>query len=279
MSDNKLAPGIHPNMPPEAYFAIDAVSHSTLHLFNKTPAHARERMLHPPEPSEAQDIGTAVHMAVLEPGRFRAEYVELPHVDRRTTVGKATWLDFQQKNAGKAMLSAENMQMVKDMSKSAWAHPRVAQLLNGKGANEVSVVWDLEGEACKARLDRLCTEDGWTVVLDVKTCADASKWGFRKACESFGYYAKAAWYLDGLNALSDRPRKFVLLAMEKEPPYCCALYQFDAAAIELGRTENMIHLHTLQAARASGQWPGYGQDITTLSLSEWKFRALEAVDE
>ena len=64
----------------------------------------RHRLDHPLEPTAAMQLGTAVHMLVLEPARF-AEVYTVADFDARTTAGKAAKAEAEA--AGKTLLKPE----------------------------------------------------------------------------------------------------------------------------------------------------------------------------
>jgi hypothetical protein len=264
--------GLYPGLDRASYESIHAANGSTLCKFELSAAHAREAMIHPPQPTAAMDFGTALHCAVLEPIRFSKEYIAAPKVDRRTKEGKATWAAFEADNADKSVMDADDFLTVQRMRESAWAHPIAKQLLSGQGHNEVGAVWINEetGITCKGLMDRITGFDGWTWITDVKSCVDASRRGFARACRNLHYGAKAAFYLDGCNALDPRDRRFCWIAIEKEAPYAVAVYEADATALAAGRSKYMRWLRLYQEAMETNVWPGYepvihplGQEDTT----------------
>ena len=77
------------SMPADHYHLHPAVGHSGLVRIMRSPAHYREYVAHPPEPTPAMQLGTAFHTALLEPDRFGQSFVVAPKFDRRTKDGKA----------------------------------------------------------------------------------------------------------------------------------------------------------------------------------------------
>lgn len=79
-------PCIIGDMPNEIYHAErDHLSNSGLGLFSRSPAHFY--CASPREPTRAMELGTAVHTAVLEPERFKSDYLLLADAkDRRSSL-------------------------------------------------------------------------------------------------------------------------------------------------------------------------------------------------
>lgn len=265
--------GIHHDIPMAAYAQWEAVNQSLLTKFARTPAHAREYLLHPPEPSAAQEFGSAVHTAVLEPQRFKAQYVRAPVGDKRTKAVRIAWEDLEAERPDVIILRGEEYAQCEAMRDSAWGNSTVAEFLKAEGASEVCAVWkDAEtGLVCKSRMDRLGQFAGWTVITDLKTTRDASAWAFAKDVATYQYHLQAAWYLDGLDVLSPLDRRFIIIAIEKDPPYCCAVYELDQPSLSEGRLRCREYLNAYLKASKSNEWPGYGEGVNDLTLPAYAF--------
>jgi hypothetical protein len=281
---SRPSPGLYPGLSRSAYEAIDAINVSSLAHFARTAAHARQFMLHPPAPSDAMNFGTAFHMSLLEQQRFLREYVVPPKCDRRTKEGKLAWAQFEAEHPGMAQeLDAGDFNTIQRMREAAWSHPTASQLLGGAGHNEVAVVFNItferlgdDGEAtvlCKSLIDRIGSLAGWTYVIDVKSTVDAGFFGFAREIKKYDYGAKAAFYLDGCNLVSPRPRKFAWIACEKTPPNEIAIYEADDSAIAAGRSKYMRWLRLYEEAVRLNAWPGYPREVQSMSSEETEWRS------
>lgn len=252
-----------------------AASFSTLRKFDRTPMHAQWAITHPPEPTEAMEFGTAVHLAVLEPDRFAEECVVAPKVDRRYKEGKAEWAAFLALADGKVVLSADDYAACEAMRDAVWAHPIAAELLAGAGHSEVGAVWtDAEtGQDCKALIDRIGTHAGWTWLVDLKTCRDAAPIPFRRDVETQRYHAQAAMTMDGCEVLAPRNRRFCWIAVEKDAPHCVAVYEAPLLMLEAGKVRYRRWLRSYVECRANNIWPGYPAEVIPLELSRWETEA------
>lgn len=272
--------GLHQDVPEAVYHSWDAAGSSHLKLVGRSLAHARYEQLHPKEQTRAQALGSAIHRAVLEPDRFEWEYCATAQCDRRTKEGKARWAAFVGKNAGKEILEGDDYATCLAMRDAVWANPHAAEILKGPGLIEASAAWiDPEtGLLCKGRMDRLAEHGSWSWIWDVKSTEDASPSGFAKAVSKWDYHCQAAHYLDGLNVLAPRKRRFGFIAVEKKPPYCVALYELEEEDLEMGRYDNEQRLAALKQAVESGNWPGYSTEIEPLGLPGWRRKAYEYGD-
>lgn len=269
--------GIYPGMSRAEYFAIKAVNQSLLKQFSRSAAHAREYMMHPPEPTESMDNGNAIHCAVLEPKRFAETYVVSPKFDRRLKADKEAWAEFEKNNAGKEIIDEDTMLMCRAITENCYTDPVINRILAGKGHSELCVVWtDTEtGLRCKALLDCVVKFQGFTFIVDLKSTKDASSEAFAKQCANLGYHEQAAFYLEGLNAIAPMERRFLHIAVEKVRPFCAAVYELQDDSINAGRFDFRTHLNQYAECLRTNVWPGYPSGITPLQIPFWAMKGEE----
>jgi hypothetical protein len=284
-----IADGLHVGLTRDQYEAIPAINYSTLKLFSRSPAHAREYMIHPPKPTEAMDFGTACHTAILEPMRFDREYVlapeeigddgQLHHVTRRSNTGKATWAAFEEANRGKGVLSREEMEACRGISEAIYRHSVAKELLSAPGKTELAAIWtDPKTQLrCKALLDRFTRHAGWPVIVDLKTTEDARPREFMRGLVRYSYHEQAAFYIEGLRVLAPGRRKWRWVVTEKDRPFGVAVYEPDDEMLEEGHFLFREHLDQFAECQASGVWPSYPEGIETLTLPRWAKSEQEAV--
>lgn len=251
------------------YHSHPAVSKSHLDLVARSPRHYWQRYLNPeavpPEPTPAMVVGSAVHTRVLEPHRYELEYLVAPECDRRTKAGKEAWEQFQASAQGKTVLTAEQDQLAQAVAAAVWEHPAAALVLGKPGKVEQSYFWTDEttGERCKCRPD--WHSDCRRLVVDLKTTEDASPAAFARSIHKFRYHVQANWY--------QRPfpeaEQFLFIAVEKQPPYLCAVYVATPEMIAAGGRVADRDLTRLAECRASDEWPGYSDVIMPIDLPRW----------
>jgi exodeoxyribonuclease VIII len=257
------------------YHAHSAVSKSHLDLIHRSPLHFWARHLDPnrvpQEPTAAMQIGSAVHTHVLELDQWDAQYVVAPAgIDRRTKVGKAEWDVFQTAIGTRTVISREDADLVMRIGRSVLSHPAAAYLLGLPGKAETTHMWTDAGTGlqCKCRPDWLL-DDG-SMIVDLKTTEDASPRGFQKSIGQWRYHVQAAWYLNGMEqATGKRPEQFVFIAVEKKPPYACAVYVADLQMIDIGWNAACQDLYKLLLCKAADSWPGYSDGIEQINLPPW----------
>jgi exodeoxyribonuclease VIII len=112
------------------------------------------------------------------------------------------------------------------------------------------------------------------VIADLKTTEDASERAWIRDVVKYQYHAQAAFYLDGLETLEPRAdRQFLWIAVEKKPPFACAIYQPDDATIYKGRAMYRNYLRQWLKCTETGEWPGYDVGIQPLLLPDWALRS------
>ncbi len=219
-------------------------------------------------PTKAMNFGTCFHLAVLEPKRFKTEVVVMPDFKGTGMYAKKdAWLT---ENHGKLVLSEDEMTDCKAMLKSISAHNVASSLLVG-GVPELSYFWnDPEtGIELKCRPDY--RRNGGALV-DIKTTGDASLEEFSKSVLNFGYHTSAAHYLNGVShVLGQQYEKFLIIAVEKEPPYPCQVFEIDFGTLEKGQELIRRAITKLNTARTLDHYPYYSDEIVPLNIPTYGF--------
>ena len=264
------------NMTEEQYRQYPAVNKSTLWEMRRSPAHYKWALEHPTEDTPALAFGRACHMALLQPTLFLDHYRLAPNCDRRTKAGKDEYNGFiQGLRADQEPISAEDYATVMGMMESISKSRRANELLRN-ATTELPVFWtdDATGIECKCRLDAIIYEtnrDGTPagiVVMDLKTCADASTNAFMREALKYGYDVQAAHYIRGVKHLEPGvPVRWCFLAVEKKEPYCTNLIWVGDDFIDRGTWQLIDFMGRLKECRETDTWPGYGEN--TLVLPEW----------
>ena len=254
------------------YHALSDLGSSGLKQLAKSPAHYYGAYLDTNRPklesTAAQKAGTLAHCAILEPNKLNERYVMKPeNHDGRTKEGKS-WCA---KMVGFEIVSSDQLLTAKRQSAALRQIPKIAALLS-RGRPEVSAFWiDSEtGVRCKCRPDLVAPDGDGVILVDIKTCQDASPEGFAKAVAKYSYHLQAAHYSAGYAAASgERVKAFVFACVESDYPHAAAAYQLDDVSMQEGADLRDGLLELFADCKRSGVWPGYPQDIQPLSLPSW----------
>lgn len=277
-----MKPGWYRDLPNAAYHASAGVSSSQLKkLLDRTPAHLR----HGPalEQTESMRLGTAVHTLVLEPQKFEREIVVLPELNLRKKADRQERDALLESSDGRTLVSAAQFERAQAMAFAVHDHPTASALIEDVIA-ESSIYWHATDDETgarqlqKVRPDAICR--GHNVLLDIKTCADASYTGFVRTVEKYAYHLSAAMYLEGVNQckplLAEAGHfaydKFVFICVENTEPYLVAVYELSPKYLAIGK-----HLYR-RAAKKYGEarlndFPGYPDDVRILEPPAWAQRA------
>lgn len=236
-----------------------------------------ERTAPPKAPTPGMVNGTLVHCLVLEPDEFGTRYTVSPEgVDPRSKA----WREYcaQAVAAGLDVITPAMYERAKAQAEALRAVPEVAELLNAEGFTaEQSVYWrdEAHGLLLKCRPDGRAPvlHGAGNVLLDVKTCTDASDEGFASAAAKFGYYMQDPWYCEGVEAATGLPvLGMVFGVVENEYPYAARAVMLSDEARREGREAAARARSTYAACITRDEWPAYPPGIAVIDLPRW-FRA------
>lgn len=256
MAQLELPPPCAVAMPERDYHARPELNASRLKLFRKAACLAKA----PPhrEPTPSMVLGSAVHCLVLEgEDEFVKRFPVAPECNRRTKAGKAAWEAFLAAQAslgpGITAITAAQQGTVCRMAEQVCLHGEARDLLDCARIREVSLFGRLDGVMCKARLDAVSSTG---LVLDLKTCADASPLGFRHSCRTYCYWLQAVHYLRLANLVWVLDHEFVFIAVETAPPYLVAVTRLGPRTMEHAMQEHADLLSRYAECQATDVWPG-----------------------
>jgi hypothetical protein len=251
-------------MTDQEYFAVKAASYSTLKHGLKSMAHLKFALNNTIEPTEAMKLGTLVHAAVLEPDSLFTNY-EVAPCDNRALKAYKEWV--QTVPTGKLPVRPKDMELALAMRDAVYKKPRLKALLQLEGIVERPVFWrdSVYGFDCKCKPDKLIPQAG--IILDLKTCLDASEDAFQKTIVNYGYHLQALHYLTGLEGTPYK--QFVILAVEKSAPYECAAYEIGEEWLEAARIQWNTVLEKYAKATKENKWQGYPDKIIESLPPRW----------
>lgn len=308
-------PGIYPDVPADVYHSWDAASNSRLSKLvpPSTPAHLKAYLDEPPEGTKAMREGRILHTCVLEPDKYESDYrlasrcvattakgaqcsksgshplddgigsVCTTHLETAAKAGKPYAID-----PGVLIVSEADDHMVRSVSDVMHAHPTVGPILSAEdGQTELSVVWDdpETGVRIKARWDFYSASLAGGTIADVKGARDASERGFKKDGFWHGYFRQATLYLWGARELGLPAENFVLIPVEKVPPYALSVFRVTEETIGLlpGPGEAAMNcaanvralLRLWDKCQRTGAYHGYPTEVQDLDLEEWQWGTLD----
>lgn len=265
-----IAPCYVSNMPADIYHAHDSVSNSGLKLVNRSPAHfkyPKER-----ESTRSMVVGSALHMACLEPDLFYKTYTLLRKADDRRA---PEYKEAVKLNGEEFVLVASECERVEGIMNSLHSNAKIKQYLNMTGWCELSgFVADPEtGIVCRHRFDKL-TKSG--IAIDLKTTTDARSDAFSRSIMSFGYHVQDAFYSDQYHWVTgDHLEDFIFIAIESESPYASKIYRIDPESLEVGESAYREALNKYAYCKQMNEWPAYDDEIEEISIPYWAMKQHE----
>ena len=251
------------NMPNSDYHAYQGISKSGLDLVARSPAHflmQTERA-----PSRTLQLGTALHTAVLEPERFKAEYCLLTEVtDRRSSEYKQAVKIHTSDN----VLVAKEAANILSIQETIRGQDEINELLTSCDLFELSAFIEIDGVLCRCRYDAFDSKN--LVAVDLKTTQNSSPTEFSKSVFNYRYHVQDAFYSKIFKLITGRTlNAFKFLAVENDPPHCPMIYTLSDETRMIADSLMIADLKAYKEAESSSKWSGYEQTNEPLDLPSW----------
>ena len=222
-------------------------------LLSKSPLHFKYYSEKPITETAAMKFGTAFHTYLLEPEKFKKEYVREPNVDKRTTLGKQTWAKFLERFSDKKWVTESELNSIEEMANILKENKHYKELIKGCLVEHIHLWENVSKEhKCKGKMDAINFQKGH--IVDVKTTRNASPEAFGETIINQKYHMQAAYYLDGTGL-----DKYYIVAIEKVAPYGVCVYKFSKKLIEKGREEYIKGIEIMKEITTKG-YSGYNND-------------------
>jgi len=216
--------------------------------------------------SPAFALGSAVHALVLEPQK---NLVVRGPEDRRG----AKWKDasLAADLDGKILLTESDYDLAAEIANAVRAHPVVRGWLAEPWFTAEGSFFADDSETgvnIKARPDGWIPRSG--LIFDIKTTRDASPDGFPKELRNYGYDLQAAFYLRTLREAGFLAKKFIFVAVEKEPPYAVGLHVMTDRYLDHANERVTRTLEKINAAVTAGDYTTGWPMINDIDLPKWQ---------
>ena len=259
-----MKPGVYADLSSTEYHEAEGIGCSALKRVLKSPAHfkgqVRKKGVH------HFDQGTAIHTAILEPELFEET---IHHSDARR--GTKAWTAAEEEAGDRMLIKTDDYEMALAVRDAVHSVPSYSRILREGNAEREMSAFALDPETkelVRVRPDLVWRE--MNLMLDVKSTASASYDQFQRSVGNFGYHIQDAMYRHvwGL-ATEERIETFYFLAVEKEAPYCSALFELDDRAMDRGWELYREALEKYSKSKSDDIWPGYPVEPQVLSLKPW----------
>lgn len=302
-------------LPDEMREGKIVLSPSALMEFAESPDHYYSKyVLGLGKPSKAQEEGTLVHLAVLEPEKFMHNYAlepsieDYPHALKSADDMKAIlekhglpksgskdelkkricsidgmnyvfWDDIVTDTLkGKIGLSKDEWQMCEAIKTKVHNHEFLGKHL--KNALFEQKAWWLHertGVYISMRMDAIKEfSDGTGMVVDVKKMRSAKPTKFASELWYSNLFIQAAMYLDGMTQITDKKYEhFVWAVVTPQAPYTVMAYAADFGMLEAGRAHYNKLIDDFISCHEQNRWPSYSNNLMNISLPHWAWGQLE----
>ncbi len=245
-------------------------------LIADVPARYWHERGNPAPPSPALVFGSAAHEWLLEGERWPQRHHVTPegYDGRRKAWAGAKAEAEVAEDDGMRVISTEQFATIKAMRDALQAHPLAVAAFTG-GEAELSLFWrdDDFGIWCRCRPDYL-PQTG-RIFADYKTTESLRDDDLRRSIARWGYHMQAAWYADGITALGLAEDPVMLFVFqEKTPPYLVRCVTISAPAMIKAELQNAKAREIFAQCLATGDWPGYPDEIKEIDLPAWEHARL-----
>lgn len=245
--------------------------------------------------TETMKFGSAVHLAILEPAKFRERFVVMPEFVGKTLDGRdstqskaakekrAEWLLSLPSDAvvmkqdeqddllfmvDHFLEKAQTDGVVKEwVSQSTLA---ARDLIRGAKFEQSGFFRDpVTGLRCRIRPDVF--REPLDVLPDLKTARDVSRAGFGTACFDHGYDIQLGFYTYGVKQIFGKePANRVFICIQNEAPYDLAVWDADDGFMGRGDIAVRQGLDLIHESITTGRFPGCQTNgIEKLGLPVW----------
>lgn len=254
-------------MTESEYRSHPALNASRFKAFIRSPYHFLNQV--EVEQTEAMRIGTAIHMALLEPELYLKSIAFMPECDRRTKEGKQIAKDFEDANSDKLILKSDSSQIVSRSVVAVTSNPEWHKLIENKINRETIIITDLFGNECKGKVDIIDLKS--KIIWDIKTCQDASPEKFRYEVQDRMYWVQQAFYKMLVERHYQETFNCGFIAVETTEPSTSAFYEVEER--EMKQWVDIVEhkFHQYNTCKTLNKFPSYQTGfLPQLNLSAYK---------
>lgn len=241
-------------------------------------SYLQDKSLDRDKDTDSLQFGRIAHMAILEPAKFKKQFVIEPVFEGLTKTGELSTRSKAAKDAkekwyselpqGALVLTQKEMDDITSIIYAISLHD-VASCFFKNGKPEISGWWTEPetGVRCRIRPDYLSRDNyGDLHLIDFKTSYDARKYSFMKSIYKYKYHMQMAFYYDGLKQILKEDIKTVNFVACTKGKTECAVYICDDQMLDIGRQWYKFALQTYKKCIELKKWPGIQSRAEVISL-------------
>lgn len=228
-----------------------SLSYSSIKEFRRSPEHFLHYLQYKKPPTAAQAFGSLVDKMILTPDNWEASFAVIPEKpaflkdlvavygkDKGREMydnGKLQYETFLKENAGKTLVTPQEIEEAKLITEKVWSNPAAAALLSRVTCTQNELRWTDKKTGLK--MVGYLDGKGDNIILELKTTMNADPEMFAKDCIKYLYFLQAGIYCEGVKATEFEFPDFYYLAVEKTAPYGICVLKADADYINYGKQE------------------------------------------
>lgn len=269
------------SIPSHEYHAMPQLSSHQLMEFLRSPAHYKAALERRKGSSAAMEIGTCVHMAILEPEKFKQKLVYDCDVERRSAAGKAeydAWLRTLQDDSivvatrssrpePLEQITVTPMQLdnINGMREAFARHPYVQSLSTHDWKTEVTAFGNYDGVQLRSRFDAVAIKGDDMVLIDVKKTQDARVQKFTRDFYNYQYSIQMAFYDLVFECTTSREAsRRIIIAIEEQYPHAIGIFEIPDDVISVARDLVTTGIYEFKQCSMLDTWPAYNTEPITL---------------
>jgi hypothetical protein len=200
-----------------------------------------------PRNVSALNIGTALHLKILEPELFGSEVAVYPGPIRRG----ADWNKFEAEMGHKTIITLSELDKVNALVAAYNDNPTAVELVK-PCLFEHTLCANYEGTALKVRCDGINVERGY--IIDVKSTAYASGSEiFKDTIEKLAYDLSGYMYCKVASQIYDKKFDFYFIVVSKSDVQC-RVYKMSRATMLTGKAEFESAIETHKKCILTNDW-------------------------
>lgn len=214
------------------------------------------------------DLGTAAHLALLEPHDWDNAIAVIEANDYKTNAAQAARRDAYA--AGKTPLLPKHVDKITGLRDACLADEDTREFFETGIAEQTVVARDPKtGIWSKARPDKRAPD--WSWIADLKTTTSANPIALPNKSDDHGWGQRAEWYFDVVElATGIRPAEFFFIVAEIDAPHIAQVARFKPRlgmkprSMEIGALLNRHAIDTFAECVRTNTWPKYAKGLVEI---------------
>lgn len=258
-------PGLF-EMPEAEYRALPALNQSAVKRGFTSMTSVRHALTQSDgESTSAMRMGSLANDMILRPDEIQTKYHILVNENGVTKACKEEKAEAE--SQGKTPIKQKDYDNAYAIARSILGHDRAAHTIRYSRRELVAVWWDAEfGVWKKAMIDCLFPGER---IADIKTSNDPSYWAFRGQARRLHYLFQAAWYQEGVEALTGKTLPWEWLVVGSSAPHDVAIYKASAAHLATARKSVRYITEQVVSCLKTDLWSGLDFDGAELDLPDY----------